>query len=244
MLHKQILEENNSRQDLISVQQNFQHFEAHVVQTIQAAFEQFRQFVAGRADHEKAMYADIASNAQHIGPDFEWNKFQHRSGSMLIDPNAPKREISHLNYPNQDHAATQPLIAGTLERRSRATGVITGYKTGYYAVTPAKYLHQFADEDDFRKDPTPELSLYLPDCTVGAVADTKFNVKGKDSSKGKVGSAFQMSHEIAFKAHTAADAQKWRDIIAQCATGTNEMPDSALTSPVEQTSGTIDSPKA
>ena len=234
-LHKQILEENNSRQDLISVQQNFQTFEAHIVQTIQQAFQQFLQYVGGRADHEKAMYSDIVSNAQHIAPDFEWTKFQHRSGSMLIDPNAPKRDISHISYPNQEHAATKPLIAGTLERKSRATGVLTGYKTGFYAVTPAKFLHQFADEDNFRKDPVPELSLYLPDCTVGAVSDTKFNVKGKDASKGKVGSAFQMSHEIAFKAHTASDAQQWRSIIASCATGTNEMPDSALTSPVSPT---------
>ena len=237
MLHKQVLEENNSRQDLVSVQQNFRNFEEHVVQTFQQAFQTFLQYIGGRADKEKAMYADIVSNAQNIAPDFEWNKFLHRSSGMLIDPNAPKKDASHITYPNQAHSSTKPLIAGTLERKSRATGALTGYKTGFYAVTPAKYLHQFDSEDDFRKDPSPELSLYLPDCTVGAAADTKFNVKGKDTSKGKVGSHFQMSHEISFKAHTAADAQKWREIIASCATGTNEAPDSAVTSPVSPTAG-------
>ena len=235
MLHKQVLEENNSRQDLISVQQNFENFEAHVVQTINQAMGQFLTYVAGRADREKAIYSDMVANAQAIPPDFEWINFLHRSGNLLIDPNGPKREVSHITYPNQEHGATKQLISGTLERKSRATGMLTGYKTGFYAVTPAKYLHQFADDDDFRKDPSPELSLYLPDCTVGAVSDTKFNVKGKDASKGKVGSAFQMSHEIAFKAHTHADAQKWRDVIAQCATGTNEAPDSALSSPISPT---------
>ncbi|KAI4152421.1 MAG: hypothetical protein LQ340_002916 [Diploschistes diacapsis] len=234
-LHKQVLEENNSRQDLISVQQNFQIFEAHIVQTFQQAFQQFLTYVGGRADREKAMYLDIVSNAQNIAPDFEWNKFQHRQGNMLLDPSAPKRGISHITYPNQHHAATKPLIAGTLERKSRGMGGLTGYKTGFYVVTPAKYLHQFDSEDDIHKDPTPELSLYLPDCTVGAVSDAKFNVKGKDASKGKVGSAFQIAHEINFKAHTAADAQKWRDIIASCATGTNELPDSAVTSPTSPT---------
>lgn len=34
-LHKQILEENNNRQDLISVQTNFATFETHVVEVIQ-----------------------------------------------------------------------------------------------------------------------------------------------------------------------------------------------------------------
>ena len=105
---------------------------------------------------------------------------------------------------------------------------MTGYKVGFYAVTPAKYLHQFADEDDFRKDPTPDLSLYLPDCTVGAVSGEKFNVKGKDASKGKIGSKLAMSHEIAFKAHTHDDAVKWREVIASCAQGTDEVPNTPI----------------
>lgn len=37
-LHKQILDENNSRQDLLSVQMNFATFETHVVEIIQQVF--------------------------------------------------------------------------------------------------------------------------------------------------------------------------------------------------------------
>ena len=97
-------------------------------------------------------------------------------------------------------------------------------------------MHQFKSDDDLRKDPSPEISLYLPDCTIGALKDERFTVKGKDASKGKIGSAMAMSHEIAFKAHTPSDAQKWYNVIAT-ATGaanvTNESPDTAPTSPVD-----------
>lgn len=36
-LNKQVLEENNNRHDLLAVQDSFQQFEAHVIQTVQQA---------------------------------------------------------------------------------------------------------------------------------------------------------------------------------------------------------------
>jgi hypothetical protein len=103
------------------------------------------------------------------------------------------------------------------------------YDTNYYVVTPSKFLHEFKTDDDFAKDPVPELSLYLPDCMVGAVSGQKFNVKGKDVSKGKLGSSFSMSHEIQFKAHTPQAANQWWDIIRQAAGSvTTEVPEGSV----------------
>jgi hypothetical protein len=84
------------------------------------------------------------------------------------------------------------------------------------------------------KDPVPELSLYLPDCIVGGCNGQKFNVKGKDVSKGKVGNTFSMSHELQFKAHTPQAANQWWEIVRQAAGQvTNELPESSVpTSPV------------
>ena len=233
-LHRQVLEENNGRRDLVAVQANFASFEAHVLQTFQQAMGEFLKFVGAHADRTKAMYSDVVGSVQRVPLDFEWTRFAERRKDALVDDRAPPREVAHMDYPNMNHAATKPLIAGTLERKSRAgVGALGGgYKPAFYAVTPARYLHQFADDDNFRKEPTPELSLYLPDCTVGAVADARFHVKGKDVSKGKVGKAFAMSHELSFKANTPADAQKWHDVIARVAGGkSGELPDSAATSP-------------
>ena len=238
-LHRQVLEENNGRNDILAVQRNFAAFEAHVVQVLQQAMAAFLQAVGGHADRAKAMYSDMAASIQHVPLDFEWKRFAERRADVLLDANAPMRQVAHITYPNMEHAATRPLIAGTLERKSRAgVGGLGGYKPAYYSVTPAGYFHQFADDDNFRKDPVPELSLYLPDCTVGAVNDTKFHIKGKDASKGKVGSALAMSHELSFKAHTPADAQKWHQVIARAAGGSSNEPppDSAVTSPVSPTS--------
>ena len=236
-LHKQVLEENNNREDLIAVQNSFQQFEAHVIQTIQQTMSAFLQYVGGQADRQKAMYSDIVSTTQRIPLDFEWNGFLGRNGNLLIDPSGPKRSVDSISFPNQNHRSTQPLIAGTLERKSSGIGALKGYSAGYYVITPAKYLHEFKDTDNFRKDPTPELSLYLPDCQVGGINGEKFNVKGKDASKGKVGAAFATTHELAFKAVTPAEAGRWWDVIREAAGAgnmTGEMPvDSATSSPVE-----------
>ena len=147
----------------------------------------------------------------------------------LADFAVSQRSANQIPFANQNHASTQPLIAGSLQRKSRVA--LKGFETGYYVITPSKYLHQFADDDDTRKDPSPEISLYLPDCTIGGVNGEKFSVKGKDASKGKVGSAMAVSSEFTFKAHTSADAEKWYAVIKEAASG--GIPGSLTSSPVE-----------
>jgi hypothetical protein len=235
-LNKQIQEENNNRQDLISVQNSFAQFEAHILQTVQHGMGQFMQVVNAQAEQTKVMYGDMVGTAQRIPLDFEWNGFIQRNSTVLIDPAAPPRSTSNISFPNQNHKSTKPLIAGSLERKGK---IMRSYDTNYYVVTPSKFLHEYKTDDDFAKDPVPELSLYLPDCVVGALAGQKFNVKGKDVSKGKLGNTFSMSHELQFKAHTPDAAQKWYSIVTQAAGAghvTSELPESSVpTSPVSPT---------
>lgn len=216
-LNKQVIEENNNRSDIIAVQNNFQQFEAHVLQTIQAAMEQFTVFVNGQLERQRTMYSDILGATQRIPPEFEWVNFITRNDQSLVDPDGPPRSLANINFPNQDHRATKPLVEGNLERKSRA--VIKGYNSGFYVVSPARYLHEFKDNDDFQKDPAPELSLYLPDCVVGAIDGAKFSVKGKDVSSGKVGNAFHTNTELHFKAQTASEAEKWYKAIKDASSG-------------------------
>ena len=221
-LNKQIIEENNNRQDLITVQNSFAQFEAHIISELQVALGNFNQTVSAQSDQTKAMYGDMTANAQRVPPDFEWEGFVKRNIGVLIDPNSPPRSMQSITFPNMNHKASAPVIAGSLDRKGK---LLKRYDTAYYAVTPSKYLHQFATADDFAKDPTPELSLYLPDCVVGALDGTKFNVKGKDVSKGSVGNKFAMNHELQFKAHTTSDAQQWWNLIRDAAgQHTNELP--------------------
>ena len=211
-LNKQVLEENNHRHDLIAVQKNFVQFEAHVVEVIQQAMMSFNQFVGGQAQKDQQLLSDMLASSIAVPPTLEWDKFAERSSDILVDPNSSDRTLESVNFPNQGHKSTMPLIEGTLERKSRNKLSMSGYSSGYYVVTPSKFLHEFKDNDNFRKDPTPELSIYLPDATIGATNNEKFNVKGKDVSKG-IGSKLSGSSEISFKAHTAADAAKWQEII-------------------------------
>jgi len=215
-LGKQVIEENNHNRDLLAVQTNFEHFEAHVIEVIQQSLMSFNQFIGGQAQKEQQLYADILSNAQQIPLDFEWTRFKQRNQALLVDPNAPERTVESIQFANQNHKSTQPLIEGTLERKSRNKLSFSGYSTGYYVVSPANYLHGFKDNDNFKREPVPELSIYLPDAVIGAISGEKFNVKGKDVSKG-IGSKLSGSSELAFKAHTAADASTWHAVISSAA---------------------------
>jgi len=212
-LNKQLIEENTSRQDIITIQESFQQFEAHVIRTVQNTMQQFFQYMSGQSEYQRAMYADVLANTQKIPLDYEWTRFVKRNNAILIDPDVPPRSLSNISFPNQDHRSTKPLIEGSLERKSRA--LVKGYNTGYYVVSPTRYLHEFKDNDDFHREPKPELSLYLPDCVIGALDGMKFHVKGKDISGGKVTNTFHKSSELSFKAHTATNAETWWTIIKE-----------------------------
>ncbi|CAG8976455.1 hypothetical protein HYALB_00008045 [Hymenoscyphus albidus] len=211
-LSAQVLHENNNKHDLIAIQNNFATFEHHVIEVIQQALMAFNQFVSGQAQKQQELYSNMLATAQAIPGEFEWMNFVSRNGSILIDPNSPDRTVESIHFPNMDHQSTKPLIEGTLERKSRNKLSMSGYSTGYYVITPSKFLHEFKSNDNFAKDPTPELSIYLPDAVIGATNGEKFNVKGKDLSGG-IGSKLSGSSEIAFKAHSPSDAQKWHEII-------------------------------
>ena len=221
-LNKQIIEENNNRNDIIAVQNSFAQFEAHILTTIQNGLGQFNQIVGNQAEQTRTMYDNMTSTAQQIAPDFEWNGFVQRNNQVLIDPNAPPRSMSNISFPNQNHRATEPLIAGSLERKGK---LLKKYEAAFWVITPSKFMHEFKTDDDFAKDPTPETSLYLPDCMVGAVDGLKFQVKGKDVSGSSFGNKLSMAHEYAFKAHTPQEAQKWWETL-RSSTGstTNELP--------------------
>ncbi|THX89575.1 PH domain-containing protein [Aureobasidium pullulans] len=221
-LNKQIIEENNNRNDIIAVQNSFAQFEAHILTTIQNGLGQFNQIVGNQAEQTRTMYGNMTSTAQQIAPDFEWNGFVQRNNQVLIDPNAPPRSMSNISFPNQNHRATEPLIAGSLERKGK---LLKKYEAAFWVITPSKFMHEFKTDDDFAKDPTPETSLYLPDCMVGAVDGLKFQVKGKDVSGSSFGNKLSMAHEYAFKAHTPQEAQKWWETL-RSSTGstTNELP--------------------
>ncbi|KAH6663617.1 PH domain-containing protein [Plectosphaerella plurivora] len=217
-LHKQVLEENNNRNDLIAVQTNFKQFEAHVIEVIQQAMESFTLLAGGQGEKTRALHYDMLQAVQRVPPDFEWNGFINRSGDRLINPNEPPRAVEDITFPNMDHSSTKALIEGSLERKSR-NKLSWGYSAGYYVVTPAKFLHEFKDSDNTRNDPQPQLSIYLPDAVIGTPSGEKFNVKGKDKSK-SMSAKLTGATELNFKAHTAADAQKWFHIISGVAGAT------------------------
>jgi hypothetical protein len=229
-LNRQLLEENSNRQELLDAQSQFQQFEAHIMDTIQSAMNSFHQIMGGQAERQKAIYADIASASQNIPVDHEWNGFVQRNRKVLIDPNAPPRSMDNISFPNQGHRTTKPLIEGTLERKSRGVSALKGYSSGYYVVTRAGFLHKYKDNDNYRKDPIPEVSLYLPDSTAGALDGTKFTIKGKDLSGSRVGQKLAISSEFNFRALTTADAQKWHSIIvSQAGASSSSVPVSPVT---------------
>ncbi|KAL7787475.1 hypothetical protein V8C37DRAFT_390451 [Trichoderma ceciliae] len=247
-LNNQVIAENNHRNDLVSVQNNFRTFESHVLEVVQQAMEGFAQLTGSQGEKIRALHSDILGTVQCIPRDFEWQNFQQRCADRLVNANDPPRSVEAIQFPSMDHSSTRALIEGSLERKSR-NKLSFGYTTSYYVVTPSKFLHEFKDSDDTRNDPKPELSIYLPDAIVGTPSAERFNIKGKDKS-GTISSKLTGSSELSFKAHTPSDAQRWFQVIhgligaAPAAAAAAAAVSSTPTSPVTTSSPTMTFPLA
>ena len=83
-----------------------------------------------------------------------------------------------------NHASTQPLREGYLERKKRFT---KKYTESYYVLTPSGYLHERRSPN--AADTTaPGFSLFLPECSLSAPAKAsdkshKFHVEGNRAVK-------------------------------------------------------------
>ncbi|EGE85622.1 PH domain-containing protein [Blastomyces gilchristii SLH14081] len=214
-MNRQVAEENNYREEMLQVQNSLSLFESHIVKTMQAALLQFSNCMGAHSGSVGKLYANMVDTAQQIPDNFEWMNFSVRNEEILINPDKPARTISDAIFPNQTHSATKALIEGTLERKSRA--MIKGYSPGYYAISPAGYLHGFKDNDDYNREPTADISLYIPECSIGSGDGVKFTIKGKDVSGGKVGQAFSTTTELTFKAHSKEIAEDWLDVLTKLA---------------------------
>lgn len=115
------------------------------------------------------------------------------------------------------------------------------YYASYYVLTPAGYLHEFKDQDssNYTKDSEPEMSLFLPECSIGALStENKFIISGKD-----MGSTLGRKHDFAFKCGSAEEAAKWHDALSRAAgVKTDDIPPPTPATPTVEKNAVVGAP--
>ncbi|SCV73514.1 BQ2448_7440 [Microbotryum intermedium] len=211
-LQKQVHEENALQKSIIIMQQNSEHFEEGVVRAIQMAWQTFDEWNARASAQVQETWASMGQLMRSVAPTTEWIAFASRS-EYLLDPDTPLRNPLTINYPGKDDPSVIPVHQGILERKKRYTKT---YKESFYILTPAGYLHEHASSD-LEKHPNPELSLFLPECTLGAPTSPnarshKFHIEGKKALGGDVGQKnglFAMDASFTFRARSHDEVLEW-----------------------------------
>ncbi|WVQ71096.1 hypothetical protein IAR50_000621 [Cryptococcus sp. DSM 104548] len=179
-LQRQVNEENALQKSIIIMQQNSAHFEEGIVRSIQSAWSTFDEWQSRMSESVQETWRNLGVNMAQLMPDREWISFAARS-DHLLDPETPLRNPDLIDYPGKSDPSVTPVYSGMLERKKRFT---KSYKEGFYVLTPAGYLHEYASSD-----PTtathPVWSLFLPACTLGPPSSAatakshKFHIEGR-----------------------------------------------------------------
>jgi len=187
-LQKQVHEENSLQKSIVIMQQNSAHFEEGIVRSIQSAWSTFDEWQSRMSSSVQETWRQLGVNMAQLMPDREWISFAARS-DHLLDPETPLRNPDAIDYPGKNDPSVTPVHTGLLERKKRFT---KSYKEGFYVLTPAGYLHEYASSD-----PTtathPVWSLFLPACTLGPPSSAttakshKFHIEGRKDGTSAVG---------------------------------------------------------
>ncbi|GAA5992591.1 hypothetical protein JCM5350_003663, partial [Sporobolomyces pararoseus] len=138
-LKKQVHKENDLQAALIRFQQQQASFEEGIAKSIQSACKLYEDARKTHVEELNEVHATIASALQRVDPKAEWEHYISQESTSLIDPNTPSRSIAAITFPGMNHASTQPLREGYLERKKRFT---KKYTESYYVLTPSGYLHE------------------------------------------------------------------------------------------------------
>lgn len=162
------------------MQQNSAHFEEGIVRSVQSAWATFDEWQSRMSTSVQETWRQLGVNMAQLMPDREWISFAARS-DHLLDPETPLRNLDLIDYPGKSDPSVAPVYTGMLERKKRFT---KSYKEGFYVLTPAGYLHEYASSDPSTAT-HPIWSLFLPACTLGPPSSAttakshKFHIEGR-----------------------------------------------------------------
>jgi hypothetical protein len=220
-LQKQVAEENSLQKSIIIMQQNSAHFEEGIVRSIQSAWSTFDEWQSRMSTSVQDTWRQLGVNMSQLMPDREWISFAARS-DHLLDPETPLRSPDHIDYPGKNDPSITPVHSGLLERKKRFT---KSYKEGFYVLTPAGYLHEYASSDPSTAT-HPIWSLFLPACTLGPPSSAttakshKFHIEARKdgtSAHGKTPGGRGLfgggDHAFTFRARSHEEMMEvWNDL--------------------------------
>lgn len=203
----QIGKENTQAEAALSVQKSFASLEAHILQILQQCLSNLDGLISSFGQYESEVARTVTQSFQSVNVDKELAHFKQVNKDSLVPDAGYQRSVSHVRFPNENHASTKPIIEGML---SRKTTVLKNYQQGYFVVTPAGYMHQFKSKEA-TADAHPELSLYLPECQLsGNSDDYTFRVVGKEAGK-----VLGSRHKYVFKTTSIVELESWYNAIAR-----------------------------
>ncbi|KAH9811880.1 Pleckstrin domain-containing protein [Melampsora americana] len=202
-LRKQVQEENMLQKSILIMQTNSAQFEEGLVRAIQSIWAVYHEYNTRKSGEVYNRWASSANLIDAISPTTEWEAFSSRE-NCLLDPDTPLRNPQKINYPGIGDPCTIPIHQGILLRKKRYT---RSYGEGYFVITPAGYLHEFKSSD-IRKSSTPELSIFLLECTLGPPSHFQARTQKFDLILGKK-SKFNRGQAYTFRAKNNNELMIW-----------------------------------
>ncbi|KAH3666375.1 hypothetical protein OGAPHI_003554 [Ogataea philodendri] len=200
--------------------------EVHIMEGLKQVFSSFSAFLIKFHDYYSQELSVLSNYIQAIPNELEWERFEktyrkrlHGTSDAAIPQNfnsqlpaqsKGRRSLETIQFPNQDHFSTAPILEGVLSRKdSKFSSKLAAH---YYVITKSKLFYEFPSRMSSELQPT--LVLFLPDCSLKDISEgsaMRFKLQGKDMSS----SFLKTSRTLTLQASSEDDFKTWFNVISE-----------------------------
>ncbi|KAJ1930153.1 hypothetical protein IWQ60_000558 [Tieghemiomyces parasiticus] len=182
-IHHRANEEHYFYKSAVNEQNSFLTFESQVIQRLKDLLKSQFNFIAKDLSMMRENALSVSRATDMLPNDMEWNNFCHRHEDQFVDPTAGPITAAEIPYPHRDDPSLSVVKEGYLELQA-GSGPMKVWKNYYAVLTALGFLHLFPS-GDLVHCRTPALSLYLPNCSLGALnlpelPHNAFTISAKD----------------------------------------------------------------
>ncbi|KAI8850344.1 hypothetical protein BC829DRAFT_389824 [Chytridium lagenaria] len=211
--------QHETRDHLASQEQNFAVFEQVTLQHLRLALT--NHFTVSNKIHSAHLNAStsITSSLNAMNPTADWEIFRKRRADVLLNRIKPLIQERDVMYDGMTDPGCEAVKEGALQKTAK------GFKPGYYVLTVSGFLHGFAGPEVVEGGEPTEMSVWLPDCTVGSKGALDSKEPHEFMVQEKTGGFLKGGEKFRLKAEGGDESDFWYELISATATPIVPRPD-------------------
>ncbi|KAJ3097062.1 hypothetical protein HDU97_005295 [Phlyctochytrium planicorne] len=159
----------------------------------------------------------ISASLETMNPAKDWMLFRERHRDVILDQTKPLVREQEVEYEGMTDPGCEVVREGVLQKRIMGVFGGKGWKSGYFVLTVSGFLHGFSGVESVAGGEPGEMSVWLPECTVGVKGALDTKEPGEFLVQERSGGLFGGGGKHRLKAEGGDESDFWYELVSATA---------------------------